>query len=486
VLTALNRWLYAQGQHLRDAEKGHLTTLTLAVVKSRTAHIFHIGDSRLYLFRSGLLEQVTRDHANHDAKGANYLTRALGLSLNTRFDYHALPLEPGDTLLLSTDGIHDFISRKDLEATLVATPKLSDAAEELDARAVANQSADDRSLILLHLDALPEESQADAHRRITALPIPPDLDPGMILDGLHIEKLLNASARSQLYVVRDQESGRRMVMKTPSPNFADDPAYLERFAMEEWIGLRTQNPHLVKAVARQNKSCLYVLLEYVDGVSLATWSTRNPNPGVKEIVRFTKQIIEGVRALHRAETLHQDLKPDNIILDGTGCLRLIDYGSCRIAAIEETYATIPREKALGTLDYSAPEYRLGTAASPQSDQFAIAVITYHLLTGGGHPFPKGWERAQTPHHFLALHYRPAAAINPHVPDWIDAALKKALSIRPDHRYHSLSEFLHDLNHPNPALLSRRVAQPLSERNPVLLWQLIALALLVALICSLIF
>lgn len=483
VLNSLNRWLYSQGQSLRDAEQGHLTTFTAAIIKSRTAHVFHIGDSRLYLLRDGSLEQVTRDHSNRNASGDCHLTRALGLNLNAKFDYYAVELAPGDTLLLTTDGIHDSIPRKDIEITLNSSNSPEEATSQLDALALANGSTDDRSLLFLHLPELPEESKAEAHRRVTSLPIPPDLDPGMVLDGLRIEKLLTASPRSQLYVVRDEETGQRHVMKTPSANFSDDPAYLDRFALEEWIGLRTQNPHLVKAIAHPAKSCLYLLVEYIDGVSLATWSTRNPAPGVKEVIRMIKQIIEGVRALHRAETLHQDLKPDNIILDGTGCLKLIDYGSCRVASVAETHAAIPREEALGTLDFSAPEYRLGLSPDPRTDQFSLAVITYHLLTGGAHPFPKGWERAKSLHHFLNLNYRPASAINPHVPDWIDAALKKALSVRQENRYDSLSEFLHDLNHPGTSSSRTSNTLPLAERNPLLLWKLISLGLFLALIVT---
>ena len=483
VLNSLNRWLYSQGQSLRDAEQGHLTTFTAAIIKSRTAHVFHIGDSRLYLFREGALEQVTRDHSNRNASGDCQLTRALGLNLNAKFDYHAVELAPGDTLLLTTDGIHDSIFHKELEGILNSSACPEDAASELDALALANGSTDDRSVLFLHLPELPEESKDEAHRRVTSLPIPPDLDPGMVLDGLRIEKLLTASARSQLYVVRDEATGQRLVMKTPSANFSDDPAYLDRFTLEEWIGLRTQNPHLVKAVAHPAKSCLYLLVEYIDGISLATWSTRNPTPGVKEVIRMIKQIIEGTRALHRAETLHQDLKPDNIILDGTGCLKLIDYGSCRVASVAETHAAIPREEALGTLDFSAPEYRLGLSPDPRTDQFSLAVITYHLLTGGGHPFPKGWERAKSLHHFLNLSYRPASTINPHVPDWIDGALKKALSVRAENRYESLSEFLHDLNHPGATSGRNPASLPLAERNPVLLWKLISLALLLALVVT---
>ena len=84
VLTALNRWLVSQGQGFRAAEKGCVTTFTALVLKSRTAHVFHIGDSRLYRWKGGDLEQVTRDHAAQVSAETCYLTRALGLTLTPR------------------------------------------------------------------------------------------------------------------------------------------------------------------------------------------------------------------------------------------------------------------------------------------------------------------------------------------------------------------------------------------------------------------
>jgi len=269
------------------------------------------------------------------------------------------------------------------------------------------------------------------------------------------------------------DGNRSLVLKTPSINFEDDPSYLERFALEEWIGLRADNPHLAKVFRRARpRRFLYYVLESVDGMTLGRWSEENPNPPVEEVIGIIGQIVEGVRALHRRDTLHQDLKPDNILLDSSGTVKIVDYGSCRVGGIEEISTPFDRPSALGTMDFSAPEYRLGITPTTRSDQFSIAVITYHLLTGGHHPYGKSWETAKSLPDFFSLTYHPAAAHNRMVPLWMDAVLRKALSIRIESRPQAMSEFIHNLRHPAPEFLTSEPL-PFAERNPLLFWKIVA-------------
>lgn len=473
VLTALNRWLVSQGQGFRAAEKGCVTTFTALVLKSRTAHVFHIGDSRLYRWRGGDLEQITRDHAAQVSAETCYLTRALGLTLTPRIDYHSIPLESGDRFLLSTDGIHGVIARHELEAILGGGTDPQASATAIGAAAA--DSHDNRSCIVLHVGELPDGSKDDVFRQLAALPFPPELVPGRSIDGLRVESILSESKNSQLYLVRDTLDGDRpYVLKSPSVLFSDDPSYLERFALEEWIGLRTGSPHLAKAVRREHpRRFLYYLMEPVDGITLGRWSERNPKPPVEEVVGLVAQIVEGVRALHRKDTLHQDLKPDNLILDGEGRVKIIDYGSCHVGGISEIASPFERHSALGTLDFSAPEYRLGTLPTKRSDLFSIAAIAYHLLTGGRHPYGKAWETAKSPRDFHNLVYIPAATHHPMVPPWMDGALRKALSIVPEARHESMSELIHNLRQPAPAFLTADTI-PFAKRNPLLFWKCVAL------------
>jgi serine/threonine protein kinase/serine/threonine protein phosphatase PrpC len=472
VLTALNRWLFSQGQGFRDAEKGCVTTFTAIILKSQTAHVFHIGDSRLYRFRGGELEQITRDHASQVSADTCYLTRALGLTASPRIDYHTFPLETGDRFALTTDGIHGEISRQDIEIVLKDHTDSQACADALGA--AASRSSDNRSCILLEVQSLPDSDKNDVFRQLSALPFPPDLLPGQSIDGLHVERIISASKNSQLYLVSDMDDGNRnLVLKTPSVSFEDDPSYLERFALEEWIGLRSDNPHLAKVFRRSRpRRFLYYVLESVDGKTLGRWSEENPAPPVEVVVGIIGQIVEGVRALHRRDTLHQDLKPDNILLDRSGTVKIIDYGSCRVGGIEEISTPFDRPSALGTMDFSAPEYRLGITPSTRSDLFSIAVITYHLLTGGHHPYGKSWAGAKDQRDFFSLTYHPAAAHNRMVPLWMDAVLRKALSIRVESRPEVMSEFIHNLRHPDPEFLTSEPL-PFAERNPLLFWKIVA-------------
>ncbi len=91
ILSATNSWLYSQGQVRYQSAKGMVSTLSIIVLKSTTAHIFHIGDSRIYRLRKGTLEQITRDHRVWIAKDKNYLNRAMGIEPRLEVDYKSLP-----------------------------------------------------------------------------------------------------------------------------------------------------------------------------------------------------------------------------------------------------------------------------------------------------------------------------------------------------------------------------------------------------------
>lgn len=473
VLTALNRWLFSQGQGFRAAEKGCVTTFTAIVLKSQTGHVFHIGDSRLYRLRGGEIEQITRDHASQVSAETNYLTRALGLNASPRIDYHTVPLETGDRFFLTTDGVHGHLSDARLLAVSSASADPQACADALgDAAAASN---DNRSCIVLDVQSLPDSDEDDVFRQLSDLPVPPDLLPGQSIDGLEVEKILSASKNSQIYLVTDLDDPdrRRFVLKTPSVNFEDDPAYLERFALEEWIGLRTESAHLAKVVRRERpRRFLYHVMEHVEGPTLGQWSRDNPRPPIDTVIDLLSQIVEGVRALHRRDTLHQDLKPDNIMIGADGVVKIIDYGSCRVGGIAEIATPFTRQSSLGTVDFSAPEYRLGANPTKRADLFSVAAIAYHLLTGGGRPYGSAWERAHSHKDFAHLKYTPAATRNPMVPPWMDGVLHKALAILPETRHEAMSEFIHDLRHP-ATFTSEPVRQSLLERDPVKFWKILA-------------
>lgn len=486
VLNALNRWLYGQGQRFLQAEKGYVCTLSLVIFKSRTAHVFHVGDTRVYRYRAGDLEQLTRDHATRINKDQSYLTRAMGLDMWLDVDYRAVDIEQGDVFLLTSDGVHDFISRQEIRDRL---SRLSDDPEEdcnaMIAGALEHQSHDNLSAQIIRIDRLPSEQADDAFRRLTQLPFPPALSEGQLLDGYRIEKELHASSRSQLYLVSDthSEAHQHYVMKTPSVNYIDDPAYIERFIMESWIGRRIDSPHVVRVLDDdRDRSCLYYIAEFVQGESLEQWIRRHPKPNIHNAMDIAEQIVRGLRALHRRETWHQDIKPANIMVDENQQVTLVDFGSCFVSGIAEINSPIERDKILGTAQYSAPEQILGRPVGASADQYSLAVVLFEMLTGK-QPFDGGLEQANSIAAYSRLHYVPSYHYNPLVPVWMDATIKKALSFSPELRYQDVSEFLHDLQNPNTEF-SRQASLPLAQRNPLRFWQIIAALLVVTQVITL--
>ena len=185
---------------------------------------------------------------------------------------------------------------------------------------------------------------------------------------------------------------------------------------------------------------------------------------------FSKQIERGLRAFHRLEMIHQDLKPENILIDKNKTLKIIDFGSTKIAGVEEIYLPIEVNNILGTINYTAPEYHVGEPGSNRSDIFSLGVIIYEMLTGH---LPYGKEMSAR--NIKRVRYIPIKRYNPEIPVWVDKAVEKAVHINPENRFSILSEFDYALNKPDSSLINNDYV-PLIKRNPVRTWQIISLLL----------
>jgi serine/threonine protein kinase len=474
VLGALNRWLHGQGHQRFGCDHGMLTTLSGLIIKSATAHLFHVGDTRIYLLRDNQLECLTRDHQTWTTDKTAFLCRAMGADLNVDIDYRSLPIETGDIFLLSTDGIHGFINHKELHGLLTEHHNNPErCCRMITTRALENGSNDNVTCQLIQVEALPNEDEEEFYRHLTELPFPPSLDEGNIIDGYRILRELHASKRTQVYLALDTESNEKVVLKTPSVNFEDDPQYIDRFLHEEWAGRRINSPHVLKIIEpRRRRRFMYYVTEYLEGQTLRQWMNDHPLPSLKDVRPILEQISMGLRALHRLEMLHQDLKPENIMIDHHGTVKIVDFGSTRIAGIHELSAPIERENLLGTVDFAAPEYFIDQAPTNRSDIYSLGAIAYEMLTG---KLPYGGPlSART---IKRIDYHPAREINPEVPRWVDGALQKAVCKNPEKRYPILSEFIYDINHPNATLLQQEF-QPLLKRNPLAFWRVLSMILLV--------
>ena len=165
-------------------------------------------------------------------------------------------------------------------------------------------------------------------------------------------------------------------------------------------------------------------------------------------------------------------------------MKIIDFGSCFIQGIAEIATPLDREGILGTAAYSAPEVVINAKSTVQSDIFSLAVIVYEMLTGEP-PFAGKLEDCRTSKAYLKTKYIPCYDVNPLIPIWIDGAVKRGLRFNPERRYDDVSEFLYELQNPNPKY-KKGEGSALLEANPLLFWQVLSGVLFVALCLSLAF
>lgn len=484
VLVATNSWLHSQtqqSQHRYDRERGYVCTFSGMVIKSTTAHLFHVGDARIYQLKDGALKQLTEDHRVRVSSVQSYLARALGMDRKVEVDYLPMPLSVGDVFMLATDGVYEFTDAAFVSAAVKrCADQLDQAAREIVDEALRRGSGDNLTLQIIRIDELPSPESNEMYRQLSELPFPPLLEARMNFDGYQIIREIKASARSHIYLAVDGDTGERVVIKTPSVDQADNTAFLERFLIEEWIAKRINSPHVLKPCSQTRKrNFIYVVTEYIEGQTLAQWMIDNPKPDLPAVRGIIEQIAKGLQAFHRLEMVHQDLKPDNIMLDGTGTVKILDFGATRVAGIMEIATPIEQINLLGSAAYAAPEYFLGENGSSRSDVFSLGVIAYQMLSGRL-PYGADVARARTKAAQKKLAYKTVLNEEREIPAWVDDAIRKAVEPDPFERYEELSEFVYDLHHPNSEFLNK-TRPPLIERNPVIFWKSISLVLLLALV-----
>jgi serine/threonine protein phosphatase PrpC len=487
VIAATNSWMHAQNARVRPREEGEnreraalICTFSAVVLKSRSAHLFHVGDARIARIAGGRLEVLTEPHTVELGGAESYLGRALGANRSVEIDYRAVPLQPGDLLMLSTDGVHEFVGPARTMELIAAAADLDQAARAIADEAIANGSGDNLTVQLVRIDGLPGGEVDELLGPELRLPPAPLLTAGQVFEGYRVLREIHSGSRSHVYLARDEADGTRVALKVPSTEHAGDESELTALLLEEWVTRRVSHQNLLPAAPQHRpRGHVYAVAPFLEGQSLEQWPADNPQPGLAAVRDVVGQIAAGLLALHRREMLHRDLRPKNVMIDGDGTVRIIDFGSVAVAGLSEIAPAVSKPAVFaGTVQFAAPELLLGEPASPQSDLFSLGVIAYHMLTGA---LPYGGKLAitRTAAAQRRLRYRPAREHRPDLPEWIDAALARAVAIDPRQRYAELSEFLYDLTHPNPQLTGSS-QPPLLARGTADQWRTIALVLAAAL------
>jgi serine/threonine protein phosphatase PrpC len=478
ILSALNDWINSLGRH-DPALAGMGCTFTAVVLRGRIAHLLHVGDTRAYRLSGDRLTCLTIDHVRQTSTGRSHtLTRALGVEAEVRLDYATQPVAPHDRFLLCSDGVHGFLGEQEIVHILRDRSAPEDTATALVAAALRSGSTDNCTALVLDVVALPAAGSADINAAIQQLPVIPVPILGETIDGFVLKALISDGRYSRLFAAEDEVEGGNVALKFPKPQVASVEAYRAAFLREAWVGARVNNPSVGRVIELPpgRQTCLYTVMPLYPGELLEVRLSRRPALGLEEGRNITVTLARAVAALHRAGIIHRDIKPDNVILEGGGALKLIDLGVVRVPGLEE----FPPENTPGTPAYMAPEMFAGEPGNEATDIYALGVTMFRAFTG---EFPYGNLDAVSP----PRRNRPKdlSALRPDLPAWLEAALARAIAVDPAKRFDDMIEFALVVE-AGPARASAAIRQPrtLYERAPLQVWQGLAALLAIALLASL--
>jgi serine/threonine protein phosphatase PrpC len=479
IVSALNGWINTMGRQDPNLA-GMGCTLTVVVLRGRVAHLLHVGDTRAYRLSGDRLTCLTTDHVRPDGGGRSHtLNRALGVETEVRLDYATQPVALHDRLLLCSDGVHGFLTDQSIADILRERSAPEDTAGALVAAALQFGSTDNCTALVLDVVALPTAGSADVSAAIRQLSVIPVPIVGETIDGFVLSAQISDGRYTRLFGAEDEVEGGTVALKFPKPQIASVDAYRAAFVREAWVGARVHNPWVGRVIELPpgRQTCLYTVMPLYQGELLETRLSRSPALGLEEGRNIAIKLARALAALHRAGIIHRDVKPDNVILEAGGSLKLIDLGVVRVPGLEE----FPPENIPGTQAYMAPEMFAGEAGNEATDIYAVGVTIFRAFTG---EFPYGNLDATSPPR--RNRPRDLSALRPDLPAWLQPALARALAADPAQRFDDVSEFALEMEAgPSRAPAEIRRPRTLYERAPLQLWQgvaaLLALALLVSLL-----
>jgi len=476
---AVNRWLHATGRSDPNLN-GMACTLSALVLCGRRAHLLHVGDSRIYRLRDNELSLLTTDHTLGAPGSTSVLTRALGVEDRLRADHIVETVQIHDRYLLCSDGVHGQLSREQIRAALAKRAAPQETALQLVEHGANSPTADNATALVLDVLALPDTQFEDLELANANWPLRNAPSPGDVIDDYELGAVLADGTYMRVFRATDRRARRSVIMKFPKPRPGLDAVLRSALLREMWIASHVRSPFVTEMLepADERRTCLYGVLPYYEGETLEQRLLRRPQVPLSTGLDVSIKLTKALAALHRAGIVHRDVKPDNVILEANGGLKLIDLGVARLRQFEEPVSV----ETPGTRSYMAPELFAGAPAEEGSDIFALGVTIYRMFSGGAYPY--GEVEAFSQPRFGRP--TPLVKYRPDLPAWLDHCLARALAADPRDRYADAVEFAFELEHGSMRALPQSMTRPsLYERNPVRFWQIVSVLLFIALMMALV-
>src|SRR5580693_2393835 len=271
----------------------------------------------------------------------------------------------------------------------------------------------------------------------------PIVRPGDQIDHYLIDSVAARSGMASIFRATDLRTGSPVAIKVPLPEMENDPTFLARFEREAAIGGDLDHPGVMKVFNEEDRSHLYMVMEWVEGRELRKVIRQNGKLPADRAVGIAIGICNALDYTHSCGVVHRDLKPENIMVDDEDQTKLTDFGIAgREGAKKLTFGSM--SQIMGTPDYISPEQVNGKPGDARSDVYAVGVMLYEMLTGktpfrGSNPFAVMNDR-------LLNNPIPPRELDPDISPALQEVIYRAL--RRDHagRYATAGAFARDLEH----------------------------------------
>lgn len=448
----INRQLCEEATHRYGAEGALACTLAVVAISGDTMWGLNLGDTEVFLLRGGVLRPLSERHGLAGPGNGHVITRGLGLEADVSPHQFSWKLAAGDRVLICTDGVTGPLSHERLTALLTQQPDATSLIRTIE------KPEDDATALVLEIDA-----PAAAGIPLPSLMVPGPLLAGQSWSGYTLLRSFDPDDR--VWLAHRQHDGARRVLKFAPQDARHDERLRTLFSREIAQARRLQSPFFPAAEIPPGDPVACYSLDYIEAPTLRECLVDRPLV-TEEVIALGRFLVAAAQFLLVHDLVHGDVKPENILVVRRGIAAeflLLDFGS-----VSPLFA--PPSRA-GTASYIAPERFTGAPHSERTEVYGIGVTLFEAAT---RTYPYGEiERFQNPR-FTAP--RRPSRLNPTVPDWLEAILLHAVAAEPERRYQNYSQLTFDLTHPDKVEPFFAPDTPLLERNPLLVWQLLAAVL----------